>query len=325
MAQWIKKVGVTPTRGNGFIIDSFNTGDDKHYNAPSIAAVQEKLNGIASDFSDMNEEIELRADNNLVFAGDFRALASGGDNVSNGWELTRNSGTGAMTWASVVGIVIGANTSVTVRSPIFAAQDSTFAVHPLSVSIQYAKISGGDSTVKTAKFENIPVPYTPALIPIYTESGVISIKITQLYGGYFAFQVTTSSYMLGIKAVKVEYGTSCTDIATAGRDAGVVFALNQIKNNAAPLDYIVTQSFATPSATIAAGARATVQGEITKAGYKPVGIIAYKPIFTDGFVIPCTFAVVTDSGVKKAQFNVYNPGSSSATFQVQCTVLYIKE
>lgn len=326
MAQYIKKVGVTPTRANGFIIDSFNTGDDPHYNAPSIYAVQEKLDGIDSEFSDMTDEIELRADNNLLFAGDFRALSQGGSEVANGWSLSRISGTGNMSWASVVGIVVGANTTISVRSPMYAPQDSTFAVHPISVSVLYKQMSGSGTLVdKTAKWENIQPPYTVSSIPTYTESGVITLKITQIYGGYFALQVATSSYMVGVKAIKVEYGEACTPIATAGRDAGVVYALTQLKNNTAPLDYIVTQSFATPSATIGAGARATVQGEVTKAGYTPIGIISYKPVFTDGFVIPCTFAIVTVDGVKKAQFNVYNPGSGSATFQMQCTVLYIKD
>lgn len=326
MAQYIKKVGVTPTRANGFIIDSFNTGDDPHYNAPSIYAVQQKLNGIASEFSAMNDEIELRADNNLLFAGDFRALSQGGSNVNNGWTLTRNSGTGNMSWASVVGIVIGANTSITVRSPMYTAQDSTFAVHPISVSVLYRQMSGSGTLVdKIARWQNIQPPYTIGQIPTYVESGVINMKITQVYGGYFALRVTTENYMVSVKAIKVEYGATCTDIATAGRDAGIVYALSQLKNSTAPLDYIVTQSFATPSATIGAGARATVQGEVTKTGYNPIGIISYKPIFTEGFVLPCTFAIATVDGVKKAQFMVYNPGSGSATFQMQCTVLYIKE
>ena len=41
----IKKVAVTPVTPNtGDIIDSFNTSDDKHTNAPSINAVEQKLN-----------------------------------------------------------------------------------------------------------------------------------------------------------------------------------------------------------------------------------------------------------------------------------------
>lgn len=43
----IKKVAVTPVTPNtGDIIDSFNTTDDKHTNAPSINAVETKLNTI---------------------------------------------------------------------------------------------------------------------------------------------------------------------------------------------------------------------------------------------------------------------------------------
>lgn len=40
----IKKVAVTPvTHNTGDIIDSFNTSDDKHTNAPSINAVEQKI------------------------------------------------------------------------------------------------------------------------------------------------------------------------------------------------------------------------------------------------------------------------------------------
>lgn len=40
----IKKVAVTPvTQNTGSIIDSFNTSDDKHTNAPSLNAVDTRL------------------------------------------------------------------------------------------------------------------------------------------------------------------------------------------------------------------------------------------------------------------------------------------
>lgn len=43
----IKKVAVTPVTPNtGDIIDSFSTTDDKHTNAPSINAVEQKLNDL---------------------------------------------------------------------------------------------------------------------------------------------------------------------------------------------------------------------------------------------------------------------------------------
>lgn len=43
----IKKVAVTPLQENtGTIIDSFNTTDDKHTNAPSINAVEQKLSTV---------------------------------------------------------------------------------------------------------------------------------------------------------------------------------------------------------------------------------------------------------------------------------------
>lgn len=43
----IKKVAVTPMQENtGTIIDSFNTSDDKHTNAPSINAVEQKLSTV---------------------------------------------------------------------------------------------------------------------------------------------------------------------------------------------------------------------------------------------------------------------------------------
>ena len=62
----IKKVEVVPLDNYGKIINSFNTTDDKTTNAPSINAVEEKLNDINDDLTTLN--------NNAVVKGDFAVL-----------------------------------------------------------------------------------------------------------------------------------------------------------------------------------------------------------------------------------------------------------
>ena len=47
--KFLKKIAVIPLAKNiGHIIDSFNTPDDKHLNAPSLNAVEQKMNTVQS-------------------------------------------------------------------------------------------------------------------------------------------------------------------------------------------------------------------------------------------------------------------------------------
>lgn len=87
MAQFIKKVATTPVRGNGFIINSWNTNDNKELNAPSMAIVEE------------------RADNNLLFNSDFSLVNDGGRRSLYGWTfdegehpISQDRNYGALIW-----------------------------------------------------------------------------------------------------------------------------------------------------------------------------------------------------------------------------------
>ena len=57
---WIKKVAATPLNAVAQVIDSFNTGDDKTTNAPSLRIVKNALDNKASndDLLTATEEIE---------------------------------------------------------------------------------------------------------------------------------------------------------------------------------------------------------------------------------------------------------------------------
>lgn len=59
----IKKVAVTPIQENtGVIIDSFNTSDNKHTNAPSLNAVEQKVGGLIETESE-TISIKVRGSN----------------------------------------------------------------------------------------------------------------------------------------------------------------------------------------------------------------------------------------------------------------------
>ena len=56
----IKKVAVSPLpKNNGVIIDSFNTSDNKHTNAPSLFAVSEKLKEISESGKEVQKEMVM--------------------------------------------------------------------------------------------------------------------------------------------------------------------------------------------------------------------------------------------------------------------------
>ena len=113
MTQYIKKVGVTPVRGNGFIVDSFHTNDNKKFNAPSIGAVED------------------RADKNLLFASSFTAFATSGYKV-NGWSIEENghyTGDTPAAFLPITGLMIPVGYSGTLTSPRFMPTNSYRSVY----------------------------------------------------------------------------------------------------------------------------------------------------------------------------------------------------
>lgn len=225
MGQFIKKVGTTPTRGNGFIIDSFNTNDDKQFNAPSIDAVLK------------------RTDNNILFDANFSALDIGGiDESVCGWTLTKASGIFAQ-FAPIVGVMINPTTKIVLKSPQYSDYQGLFAVakynegreapaFSISVLVEQTTYPSGDPQPDpiVVKFENIVSPYNVAAIPVYEDaSGNFTLKVSQILGGSFSFTFdNTSSFSYSIKNIKVETGASCTPYKLYGKDAGTLDTMRKV-------------------------------------------------------------------------------------------------
>lgn len=223
MGQFIKKVGTTPTRGNGFIIDSFNTNDNKQFNAPSIGAVEE------------------RTDNNILFDANFAAVDTGGiDDSICGWTLTKVSGIFAQ-FAPVQGVFINKQTKITLKSPKYSDFYGLF-IYPkynegrlqpafsISVLVEQTSYPAGDPQPDpiVVKFENIVYPYNLAAIPVY-EHAHFTLKVSQIMGGNFVFTFdNTSEYSYSIKNIKVETGASCTPYKLFGKDEGTLDTMRKV-------------------------------------------------------------------------------------------------
>lgn len=211
MAQYIKKVGTTPVRGNGFIVDSFNTNDNKQFNAPSLNAVME------------------RTDNNLLLCGAFSSFGSSGTKV-NGWRTVTGTGyvgSPAM-FIPVAGLMIPAGWNGAIWSPFMCAFDmSDFDMTaPYSLSIMY-NTQSGVSGAKIGKIENIVESSVHPLKEV-TLDDTLRIVVGTLYnGGRFIFYVTNlTNTSIFINAIKFEKGATCTPIEMIGKDYGISGALD---------------------------------------------------------------------------------------------------
>ena len=203
MAQYIKKVGTTPVRGNGFIVDSFNTNDNKQFNAPSLNAVME------------------RTDNNLLLCGLFVNFTNSGTKV-NGWEVQPSSsysGTPAQ-FLPVAGLWLPAGYNGVVKSPYFSAFDGSdvSADEPFSATILYGTNSGLNN-VQVAKIENFS-----SISPVdVTLDDKLKITIPTLRSGgrFWVYVNNLTSADIFIQGIKLEKGTSCTDFQYVGKDYGI--------------------------------------------------------------------------------------------------------
>ena len=205
MSGFIKKVGVTPTRGNGFIIDSFHTTDNKEFNAPSLRAVED------------------RTDNNLLLCGSFVNATISGSKV-NGWSVELNpssSYTGSPAqFLPVAGLWLPAEYEGIIKSPYFSdfAGDSVDIDEPFSVTILYGSNSGLVNA-QVAKLENI----TSRVATDTTLDGKLRVIITTFRSGgkvwFYVFNLTNADMF--IQGIKVEKGTTCTDFQLIGKDYGI--------------------------------------------------------------------------------------------------------
>lgn len=217
MAQFIKKVGTTPVRGNGFIIDSFNTNDNKQFNAPSLNAVEE------------------RTDNNLLFCGAFINFQTGGARV-NGWEnlaASDYSGSPAQ-FNPVAGLSVPGGYGGTLRSPYLCAFDmgDLDLTKPYSFTVIYNTESSGISGSKVAKIENVVESSTHPIVDV-TLDDALRITIGTLYGGgkvNFGIDNLTQQTIF-IIGIKMEQGATCTPFNLIGKDYAVSGAVENSINS----------------------------------------------------------------------------------------------
>ena len=203
MSGFIKKVGVTPTRGNGFIIDSFNTNDNKEFNAPSLRAVED------------------RTDNNLLLCGSFINATISASKV-NGWSIEPSSsysGSPAQ-FLPVAGLWLPARYEGIIKSPYFSdfTGDSVDIDEPFSVTILYGAQSGLVNT-QVAKLENI----TSRVATDTTLDGKLRVIIPTFRSGgkvwFYVFNISSADMF--IQGIKVEKGTTCTDFQLIGKEYGI--------------------------------------------------------------------------------------------------------
>ena len=205
MSGFIKKVGVTPTRGNGFIIDSFHTTDNKEFNAPSLRAVED------------------RTDNNLLLCGLFVNATISGSKV-NGWSIELNhssSYTGSPAqFLPIAGLWLPAGYEGIIKSPYFSDfSGSTIDVdEQYSVTILYGSNSGIDNA-QVAKIENI----TSGIPAEVTLDGKLKIVIPTLRSGgrFWVYVFNLANSDMFIQGIKLEKGTTCTDFQLIGKDYGI--------------------------------------------------------------------------------------------------------
>jgi hypothetical protein len=341
MSGFIKKVGTTPVRGNGFIIDSFNTTDNKEFNAPSLNAV------------------ENRTDNNLLFMGDFSSKSTDtpiSGNKMCGWVATPSA---YATFAPGYGLTFQPANNVSrttkVTSPRIGSVSEeleTFLGYDeklFSLSFIFRSVNiptGGEVIPRTVgKIEGIALSNLSAKTYSYKDANdndlfVLVPKQIGKLGGKLEFEVTIApGYRISLEYIKFEIGASATPFSLYDKSAGAYDAIAQVEKSVSELDtridtiedkidntaFVKTQSFQTPNFTINANMSVPYQGTVAMEGYTPIGVISLLPVYqTEGTVIINGFGIKTVDGVKKVYIDISNIASYNITLALQVTVLYQK-
>lgn len=267
MSQWLKKVGDTPLRANGFIINGFATNDNKEFNAPSIKSVEE------------------RTDNNLVFGSNFRGVPSGAHNDASlcGWTIEGSDidqffkGDGIR----IVGDMNGDTITHTIYSPKFYldnahALDSAPAFS-LSLEIEQGDYSSGEDPRDPfiAKLENIVSPYNPQSMPVYDDPrGYFEIKVNSIADGVLAIDfINYTNKDFYIHWIKFEIGEACTSYHEINKDESTRDAILKAVNDFLLVEKVTVTTSAIPPYAMAETGGAT---NISKEGYKALGVVGLK-------------------------------------------------
>ena len=250
MAQWIKKVGTTPVRGNGFIIDSFATNDNKKFNAPSLEAVLD------------------RTDNNLLFGGLICE-----DNT--GWKISAG---GASTGAGYFAGPYGANFTPGFTGSLQSSPFSGSVVQeeqediPISITIAYAIYQGNPAgnPISYAYLDNLTFGQLLDGTPRMIDSEGIEVKL----GVYLKYNLNINIKNAGVKslqimAVKVERGSVHTPISWISKDVGSQY-LHSISQK---MFKVKTFNFTGLSV---AGIGSSITEDVEVTNYHPVGVIGYS-------------------------------------------------
>lgn len=181
--------------------------------------------------------LERGLDNNLLLHGDLMNISS--NKYTYGWSFEKDEGTNMPgVWAPVNGLMIMAGVRGTLTAPRLTAlspfgdwfsTNNRFSVSVLFTFVGYPSGDPAPEPYYIAKIENIdPANLEDA---VYTLENRVEIKVTQLaFGGLFKLHInnlSSSSYDIAIKAVKLELGPTATDIKYITPQTGLEDALAQ--------------------------------------------------------------------------------------------------
>ena len=318
MSQYIKNVGVTPVRGDGYIIDSFYTNDDKERNAPSLNAV------------------EKRADNNLLFSSVFSNFTESGYEI-NGWSIEASSeyeGDMPAAFLPTTGLYIPDYYKGRLTSPHFMTNNPAKSIDfnkSYSLTILYRTGVNPDMLEDPVigKLENITNDPEGVHGAIFDGTLKIEVDFTSVNGRLvFKLENITNS-IIHIQAIKYEQGSKATEFNLIGKDQGIVDSINSIvTRRTGGSTSILVQSFQTPSTTIVPGNVVNIRGVIPIEGYTPRGILAVRPI-VDGSdyldIIDWRVGVDPEDNNRKVFVGLRNSTAVDISVQLYVTVLYVKD
>lgn len=214
MAQYIKKVGLTPIRGDGQIVDSFNTVANTERNAPSLNAV------------------EKRADNNLLFSSSFFSFDKSGLEAY-GWVIApdRNYSGDPAIFEAQKGLFMPAGYKGTVISPRFMSDEKGVyinSVFSLTVLYRLGASPSMSTPASIGKIEAINEAEDHK-----TETFDSALKVTvygiETDGSLKMFVENVSDAPLYIDSVKYELGGTATAYEPIGKDQGINDAIEAVE------------------------------------------------------------------------------------------------
>ena len=264
MSQWLQKTGTTPVRGNGFIVDGFATNDNKHFNAPSIGAVED------------------RTDNNLIFGAIFSDVDRAGahdDPSVCGWTI---EGSDIDQFMKGYGMILNGQGTHTIKSPRFTGEyEANFETEPafsLSLCINQLDYDTGEAERDpfVAKLENLTYPYNPLSLPVYTDPrGYFTIKVKSIIDGYLEIEfINTSDHDFSIYWIKFELGSASTAPAYFNKDASTRDAILKAVNEF----YVVEKKTVNLASALPPYAGAEMGGslDVGLADYTAIGVVGYN-------------------------------------------------